>query len=152
MEEVNIREVRVNDMDQLIPLCQAHAEYEKSEYTAEGKFIRMAAVLFSDKSPLKCIVAESEGRLIGYVTYMKQFSTWDVSYYVYMDCLYLEEEARGKGIGKQLMSCVVNYANEEYCRQIQWHTPTFNKGAIKFYRNLGAFSKQKERFFLDLKD
>ncbi len=149
-EQAIIREVKVSDMDQLIQLCHDHAEYEKSDYSSEGKSIRLAALLFSDHPPLKCMVAESDGKLIGYVTYMKQFSTWDAAYYVYMDCLYLKEASRGQGIGKKLMNCVVQYANTEYCQQIQWHTPTFNHRAIKFYRNYGAFSKEKARFFLNL--
>ncbi|MEP5611617.1 MAG: GNAT family N-acetyltransferase [Cyclobacteriaceae bacterium] len=145
-----IREVCKSDMDQLIELCRQHADYEQNEYNPNGKFIRLTALLFNDNPPLKCRVAETDGVLIGYVTFMKQFSTWDASYYVYMDCLFLTEDTRGKGIGKELMNEVVRYAESEYCKEVQWQTPTFNSKAIRFYRNYGAFSKEKERFFLDL--
>lgn len=145
-----IRNVCKSDMDQLIELCRQHAEYEKNDYDPNGKFLRLTALLFCDNPPLKCSVAESGGELIGYSTYMKQFSTWDAAYYVYMDCLFLTESARGKGIGKELMNEVVQYAEAEHCREVQWHTPTFNTDAIGFYRNYGAFSKEKARFFLDL--
>ncbi|MEP1095160.1 MAG: GNAT family N-acetyltransferase [Cyclobacteriaceae bacterium] len=145
-----IRNVCKSDIDQLIELCRQHAEYEKNDYDSNGKFIRLAALLFCDRPPLKCMVAEAEDGLIGYVTFMKQFSTWDAAYYVYMDCLFLNENARGKGIGKELMNEVVQYAKTEYCGEVQWHTPTFNTDAIRFYRNYGAFSKEKERFFLAL--
>lgn len=137
-------------MDQLIELCQAHAAYEECEYNSLGKSLRLGVLLFCDEPPLKCIVVETDEELIGYATFMKQFSTWDAAYYVYMDCLYLKESARGMGIGKELMDQVVEYAEKEFCKQVQWHTPTFNTRAIKFYRNYGAYSKEKERFFLDL--
>ncbi len=146
-----IRKAQLKDMDQLIQLCQEHAEYERSEYNPKGKFVKLTALIFSDQAPVNCVVAESEGQLIGYVTFMKQFSTWDAAYYVYMDCLFLRETARGQGIGKELMRSVVRFARDEYCSQVQWHTPDFNHRAIKFYRDYGAISKTKERFFLDLK-
>ena len=37
------------------------------------------------------------------------------------------------------------------CSHIQWQTPEFNKRAIKFYDRIGAQSKSKMRYFLDVK-
>ena len=78
---------------------------------------------------------------------MKQFSTWDASFYVYMDCLYLEEAIRGLGVGKEFMKKIREYAIDNGCKEIQWQTPYFNKQALNFYNKLGAQSKTKERFF-----
>lgn len=142
-----IRRVEERDMDQLIDLCALHAVYEKSEYDRLNKKDRLHNQLFTMKDSLQCIVAESQGKLLGYVTFIKQYSTWDADHYVYLDCIYLKEESRGRGIGSKLMQLVKAYAEQQNCFQVQWQTPDFNDKAIKFYHNLGAVSKTKERFF-----
>ncbi|MEO1715245.1 MAG: GNAT family N-acetyltransferase, partial [Bacteroidota bacterium] len=77
------------------------------------------------------------------------FSTWDAEYYVYLDCLYLEPQTRGQGIGTQIMEEVKAFARAEDCSVIQWQTPDFNEKAIRFYQKIGGVSKAKERFFLE---
>jgi len=95
-------------------------------------------------------VVEEENSIIGYATYMKQFSTWDCDFYIYLDCLFLKANARGKGLGKLVMNELKKQAKIQNCNTIQWQTPDFNTKAIHFYQKMGAFSKTKERFFLDV--
>ena len=121
--------------------------YERAEFNPEGKASLLSGYLFGPHEVLKCLVAERNNLLVGYATFMKQFSTWDAAFYLYLDCLFLKEEVRGKGAGRQLMNKVKEYALEEGCKLIQWQTPDFNAGAIQFYQRLGAVSKTKERFF-----
>lgn len=80
-------------------------------------------------------------------TFMKQFSTWDAAFYLYLNCLYFEPKARGLGLGKQVMEYIWVFAKAENCFQVQWQTPDFNENAIGFYKKVGAISKNKERFF-----
>ena len=69
---------------------------------------------------------------------------------MYMDCLYLEEEIRGFGIGEALIEKLKQIGTAKNCINIQWQTPEFNSRAIKFYHRIGATGKDKVRFFLDL--
>jgi GNAT superfamily N-acetyltransferase len=64
---------------------------------------------------------------------------------MYVDCLFLKENARGNGTGKQIMELIRAFSKEEDCSIIQWQTPNFNTGAIKFTR-LGAERKTKKDF------
>lgn len=145
-----IRKATPSDMRAIIKLCAEHAEFERTEFSPEKKVEKLREYLFSDNPPLFCLVAESkEGEIIGYTTFMPEFSTWDADYYVYMDCLYLRPEARNFGIGKQLIRAIAKFAKERKIKQLQWHTPNFNKRAIKFYYRLGAAAKEKMRFYLN---
>ncbi|OJJ14448.1 GNAT family N-acetyltransferase [marine bacterium AO1-C] len=135
------------DMDALIQLCAEHAAYEKADYDPYGKKEALSMRLFSPPPPLYCLVVEQHEEIIGYATYMKQFSTWDAGYYLYLDCLYLNEKSRGQGLGEQLMQRIKEEAQKLGLSEIQWQTPDFNEGAIRFYHRLGATSKNKERFF-----
>lgn len=142
-----IRRVEERDIDSLIELCVLHAEYEKADFDPRGKKERLFMHLFKVESGLQCIVVEDRGRLLGFATFIKQFSTWDADYYLYLDCIYLREEIRGQGVGTRMMHLVKSYGERENCFQVQWQTPDFNDKAITFYKKLGGVSKKKERFF-----
>ena len=143
-----IRFIQKSDLKELVNLCKLHAIFEESEYDSTDKAWKLNKHLFSDNPITYCLVVEQEEELIGYATYTKQFSTWDASFYVYMDCLFLKEEARGNGIGESLVNHIKIEATKLSCNLIQWQTPSFNKRAIKFYNRIGGVSKSKERYFL----
>lgn len=149
MKEPKIRVVKKSDLEDLVRLCELHAIFEKSEYKSENKKQKLNEHLFSDQPSLYCLVVEHLDKIIGYATYMKQFSTWDSAFYLYMDCLFMTEESRGFGIGEKLIERIKQEAYKKECSHIQWQTPNFNKRAMKFYNRIGAKSKTKERFFLE---
>lgn len=142
-----LRYARPEDVEVIIELCAAHAAYEQSDYDKTGKIEQFSKHLFGEENTLKCLVVEQDNQIIGYSTFMKQFCTWSAAFYIYMDCLYLTEAARNKGIGQEIMDFIQAYASKNDCCGIQWQTPTFNVGAIRFYHRVGAISKSKERFF-----
>ena len=137
-------------IENIIDLCAAHAEFEKSDYARENKAKLLYKDLWSDHPKLFCLVAESNDRYVGYITWMKQYSTWDAKEYLYMDCLYLESDFRGFGIGEALIDHMKDFGKRENIDLVQWQTPDFNIRAIKFYYRIGASSKSKERFFLPI--
>lgn len=147
-----IRFIQETEIDVLIDLCEKHAAYEKAAYDRQGKKAELIKALFHENPGLHCLVAVEEEKIVGYATYMLQYSTWDAKYYTYLDCLFLLEEARGKGAGQQLMQSVKTESLKLNSGLIQWQTPDFNVDAIRFYRRLGAVSKSKERFFWELKE
>lgn len=147
---VSIRFVREQDLDELIELCKLHAEFEQVSYTYTGQKERLKHDFFNQPK-LYGLVAEGDEGLLGYATYMIQYSTWSAESYAYMDCLFVREEARGRRLGEQLVARVLVEAENQNCTQVQWQTPSFNKRAMKFYKRLGAVSKTKERFFLLLR-
>ena len=150
INDVIIRDIKKDEIAELLVLCEEHALYEKADFSHEDKKQRLEEYLFQDNSPLYCIVVEYKGNLIAYTTVMKQFSTWDVSFYLYMDCLYINEKYRSLGLGKKLLEKIKQRAKILNCNLIQWQTPSFNTKAINFYKNNNAVSKTKERFFLTI--
>ena len=146
MKLPDIRFALPKDIPRIIELCQAHAAYEKAAYSLEGKAEQLTKHLFDIPAIAYCLLVEIDGQIVGYATFMKQFSTWDAAFYLYLDCLYFEKEARGLGFGKKVMEYIWTFAKAENCFAVQWQTPDFNEQAIGFYKNLGAISKTKERF------
>lgn len=148
MKQSIIRFIQKSDVKELVNLCKLHADFEKADFDSTNKEEQLNNHLFSDNPTLYCLVVEKESKIIGYATYMKQFSTWDASFYIYMDCLFMKEEARGFGIGESLINQIKIEAKKLNCNLIQWQTPDFNTEAMRFYYRIGGISKTKERFFL----
>ena len=152
MKEINylIRRCIPSDLEKLMMLIEKHAEFERAAFTSEGKQERLRLALFGDDSPLNCLVAEAEGQVIGYATYTFDYSTWNAAWFIYLDCLYLEDNYRSYGIGQALMDKVRNAGEARGCVNMQWQTPDFNERAIKFYKRIGGVGKNKVRFTLSL--
>ncbi len=150
IKEVTIRFAQKEDVKRLVELCEMHAEFEKASYKKSGKEQKLNKSLFNEMPPLYCLVAVVNQKIVGYTTYMKQFSTWDASFYIYMDCLFLTDKSRGLGIGQKLMDRIKEEGRKAGCNLVQWQTPDFNKRAMKFYNRIGAKSKSKERYFLKI--
>jgi len=147
---MEIRFAQKRDLTQIIDLCKEHAEYEQVDYELKNKSKLLSKFLFKQNPSLKCLVVVQENLVFGYATFMKQFSTWDVDYYIYLDCLFLKETIRGKGLGRLIMERIKQYAKTENCDIMQWQTPGFNKRAVDFYQKIGGISKRKERFCLNI--
>ncbi len=142
---MTIRIAEKRDFETIKKLVKAHATFEKASALNDNNLNRLSNYIFNT-DVVKCLVVELNSEIVGYATFMKQFSTWDANYYIYLDCLYLNEKTRGKGIGTQIMNKIKTYAKSISCSVIQWQTPDFNKKAIDFYKKLGTDSKTKERF------
>ena len=145
-----IRFAERSDLEALVQLCKLHAIYEQRDYNSTNKKNKLQEHLFSKKTSLYCLVVEYLGKIIGYATYMKQFSTWDADFYLYMDCLFITAASRGSGIGEKLILEIKSEAKKLNCTTIQWQTPKFNTRAIKFYDRIGGTSTTKERYLLKL--
>jgi GNAT superfamily N-acetyltransferase len=144
-----IRPCEENDLPDLVKLCKAHAEYEKAEYSVDGKEQGLREGIFGDPKRLHVWIVEVDGKPEGFTSFTFDFSTWEASSFLYMDCLYLNEICRGKGIGTEIMNRIRKVAKEKNCVNIQWQTPEFNAMAIRFYVGLGSVGKQKMRFFME---
>ena len=141
-----IRPVQPEDLSVLVELCRKHAEYEQASFDPTNKEYLLAKELFAENPKLFCMVVESNQQLVGYASYTFDYSTWDAGMFLYLDCLYLETECRGLGIGEEIMQKLKEIAQQNNCVNIQWQTPDFNTRAIKFYERVGGIGNNKVRF------
>jgi len=128
-------------------LAVAHALYEKSATTVPLDWAsRMTAFIAAGRIDL--FVARSAGEPVGYATLTRGVSTWDAEPYGYLDCLFVAEGHRSSGLGVLLIEAVVARSRELDLGDLQWQTPEWNDGAIRFYERLGATRLAKQRFTL----
>ncbi|MFJ8538705.1 GNAT family N-acetyltransferase [Streptomyces sp. NPDC093591] len=146
----NVRHARPDDLPRIAELAAEHAAYEQAPPPASDLAHRLKALLFATPTPrLRCLVAElPDGEVVGYATCAPELSTWEGREYLHMDCLFLSSDSRGSGIGALLMDAVTAEARNLGLTEIQWQTPVWNEGAVRFYDRLGADSKAKLRYSL----
>ncbi|MFC9295436.1 GNAT family N-acetyltransferase [Streptomyces sp. NPDC057011] len=144
-----VRRARVGDLPRLVELMHEHIAYEKSAPRPPGLAERLGPQLFAEDARLWVLLAEDpDGTVVGYAACSAEFAFWDAGYYLHMDCLYLAEDARGHGLGAALMAGVTDLARELGLVQVQWQTPDWNEGAVRFYDRLGATGLPKRRYGL----
>jgi GNAT superfamily N-acetyltransferase len=146
-----VRPALVGDVSRILELCQLHAQFEQATVNMVDKHSRLTQALFVANGrfaepALFCWVAELDEKIVGYATATIDFSTWQCADYVHLDCLYLEPDFRGHGLGKQLMQAVYQFARNRRITQVQWQTPQWNIEATHFYHQLGAIGVEKRRF------
>lgn len=88
---------------------------------------------FDAYEPVRALVAEEDGRLIGLVHYIFHRNTTMISPTCYLQDLFTTGEARGKGVGRALIEAVYAKAKEAGCSRVYWQTHESNKTAQILY-------------------
>ena len=94
------------------------------------------------KSPpdFYCIIADDVDteKLAGMLVYYFIPYTAQNRPAIYMKELYVDEDYRNKGVGRQLMVTLREEARLNDCAQIKWTVAPWNDAGKRFYENLGA--------------
>ena len=106
------------------------------KYTDEELMVMLA----DDKKPVFVAVDEKE-EVLGYAfcVFQQQIGNnilTDIKT-LYVDDLCVDEDKRGKHIGKQLYEFVLAYARSQGCYNVTLNVWTCNQGAMKFYEKCG---------------
>jgi GNAT superfamily N-acetyltransferase len=149
-ESVTIRPGEEADLPELAELIREHAHYENAAEVRADLQTALQLWLFAPHPRTHVLVAVRGEELIGYASWSLEASTWHASEYAHLDCLYLRDTTRGHGIGRALMDAVATDAHTAGASEMQWQTPDWNTGAIRFYRRTGAREAPKIRYALPL--
>ena len=148
VDAVNIRRACGFDASALAFLAQDHAAFERSVASCDAE--GLARALDAKPPLLFAWVAERTGEPVGYARATVDYSTWRATHYVHLDCLFVVESHRKRGVGGKLIDAIRRYAAERGLRSIEWQTPVWNCQAIQFYERFGAERLDKARFRMDV--
>jgi GNAT superfamily N-acetyltransferase len=141
--DLTIRFVTQRDYDQWLPLWDGYnAFYGRSGATAlSPEITRMTWARFFDTGePVHCLVAESDGRLLGLAHYLFHRSTTAIAPVCYLQDLFTDKAARGKGVGRALINEVYEQAKGAGSPRVYWQTHHTNETAQLLYNKVAEHS------------
>lgn len=127
------------DLDTIIELIRALAEYEREPDAVRLDRADLGRHLFGPRPYAEVILAETEaGASAGFALFFHNFSTWEGRPGIYLEDLFVRPQYRGEGYGKALLAALARLARERGCARLEWAVLDWNAPAIRFYRALGA--------------
>lgn len=127
------------DLDTIIELIQALADYEREPDAVRLDREVLRGHLFGPRPYAEVILAETDtGESAGFALFFHNFSTWEGKPGIYLEDLFVRPEFRGHGYGKALLSELARLAVERGCARLEWAVLDWNEPSIQFYKALGA--------------
>ncbi|MDE2607198.1 MAG: GNAT family N-acetyltransferase [Burkholderiales bacterium] len=84
-------------------------------------------------SQIMCIVADVEGRVLGFANCVVHEATWETQAVCYLEDLYVAQAARGQGIAAALLEWLRNAMRAEGWARLYWMTRRDNAQARRLY-------------------
>ena len=133
-----IRRALPEDAPELVRLIRALAEYEHEPDAVRATPEELAAQMRSERPPFEALLAERDGRAIGFALFFQNYSTWEGRPGIYLEDLFVEESERGSGAGRALLAAVAQLAVERGCGRLELVALDWNTPATGFYAAHGA--------------
>lgn len=142
---ITLRTATPDDVPQILALVRDLAAYEKMPDEAKATPEQLRRALFGDPARdgkgaglAECVMGEVDGRVEGIAFFFMNYSTWTGQPGLYLEDLFVRPAARGRGLGKALLSRVAQIALERGFTRVDWLVLDWNESAIGFYKSLGA--------------
>lgn len=84
------------------------------------------------------IIGEYKSEAVSFALFFHNFSTFLGKPGLYLEDLFVKPQARGKGLGKILLTYLASLAKERDCGRFEWSCLDWNEPSIKFYKQMGA--------------
>lgn len=138
MSPIAIRRAVEADAPALLALIDALADYERlprPDTAARGRLVRDA---FGAPPRFECLLAMDNSRALGYAIYFETYSSFLARSTLYLEDLFVEPEARARGVGRALFGAVAAEARRRSCGRMEWIVLAWNQLAIDFYERQAA--------------
>jgi GNAT superfamily N-acetyltransferase len=139
-QHFTLREAVPEDATAIARLVRELAAYENLSHESVATEDDFRRHLFGEKRYAQAILAEQGGRAVGLALWFHNFSTFTGKPGLYIEDLYVDPAARGRGIGRALFRWLARRALEDGCARMEWAVLDWNAPALGFYRSVGARS------------
>ena len=137
-----LREAGPEDLDLVLCFIRALAEYERLTHEVKADAATLRRFLFEEPRRAEALIAEWDGRPVGFAVWYYSFSTFLGRPSLYVEDVFVEPAMRGKGIGKAVFAHLAAQALAQGCGRMEWSVLDWNAPSIAFYRSLGATPRE----------
>jgi GNAT superfamily N-acetyltransferase len=140
---VSIAAATPRDTALVVALIRALAEYEKLTHEVKAGEAEIREALFGERPFAEALIARVDGEPVGFALFFHNFSTFTGRPGLWVEDVFVQPAARGRGIGKALFAAMARIAVERRCARMEWNVLDWNEPAIRFYRSIGAVAKDE---------
>lgn len=137
-EGLDIRPAERHDVDTILRFIRELARYEKLEHEVDTSAERLHEHLFGERPVCEARIGEVDGVARGFALFFTSYTTFTTRPCMWLEDLFVEPEARGRGLGRALLADLAALCVERGMPRLDWYVLDWNEPAIGFYRRLGA--------------
>lgn len=140
-----IREAKSEDASLVLEFIRRKAIFDKALSYVEATEDKLVSELFGPQPSAFVLFAEIGGHAVGFALYFPTFSSFLARPGIWLDDLYVDEEARGRGVGKALLTEIARIAHKRGYGRVEWTAADDNAKALIFYEHHGAKVRKTQR-------
>lgn len=137
MNNFSIRFATIDDAEVILEYIIKLAENENEREQVIADVPSLEKHLFEENGA-EVLIAEYEGKPIGFAVFHKTFSTYLSKPGIHLDDFYIDKDMRNNGFGMQILKKLSEITKERGCTRLEWWVHDNNHKAIKFYKRNGA--------------
>jgi GNAT superfamily N-acetyltransferase len=146
---VSIRAVEPADKQSWLAVFREYIAFYDSELP-DANYALTWERLNSD-FPIRGLVAESDGRIVGLAHYLFRPSTWSLEPFCYLEDLYVDPRVRNQGVGRALIAEIQKIAQEAGSPRLYWTTAPDNLTARSLYDQIATTDRVQYKIALSQK-
>jgi GNAT superfamily N-acetyltransferase len=136
--KLRIMKAEREHLARVVELMKGLAEFEKLLDEFHVTVDLLERHLFGETASAELLVGFLDDEICGYALFFHNFSTFRGRPGMYMEDIYVEPGARGRGLGRALLIEVLRIARERECVRCEWIVLDWNERAKNFYESIGA--------------
>jgi len=144
---ITIRSATEHDVPTILGFIRDLAKYEHLEHEVVATEASLRQTLFGERRYAEVVFACLDNVPQGFALFFHNYSTFLGKPGIYLEDLFVHPEARGRGIGKYLLTWLAQTTVERNCGRLEWSVLDWNEPSIGFYRSLGAVLKSEWQIF-----
>jgi GNAT superfamily N-acetyltransferase len=130
------------DGSALLAMVDAMADTDKMPHLDAEAQQRLLRDGF-EKRRFEVVLAEWEGKPVGYVAFFETYSTFEARPSLFIDDLFVQPAYRGRHVAVELFRHCLREAKRRDCGRVEWLVLEGNLPAFGFYDHIGAKKLQK---------
>lgn len=125
--------------DEFVELLNALADYERLPRPDDAAMARLRRDALGSEPRFEAALAlNSKGKAVGYATWFHTYSTFLARPTMYLEDLFVRDEARESGAGSALFEHVRALGAKRGCGRMEWQVLDWNTLAREFYNRRQA--------------
>jgi GNAT superfamily N-acetyltransferase len=149
-QDVQVAPIATEQLEALLPMIAAYQGFYGADDIRTERNRSFFRRFIAPSKEGMLLGAWREGELVGYACLYWHFSSTRAVETVLMNDLYVEETARGQGVGRTLIEASAGVARERGAHHLEWSTRPDNVTAQRLYDSTGAERTTWIEYELDL--